>query len=67
MDNRTWIASSLPLVMHGDFLGDIPTVQQTFEQGAASLRAADREGMIALALAAHIGDATIQSSTVGTV
>jgi hypothetical protein len=45
----------LAAVRHGEILGDKPTVQQIYEEGAASVSEADRDGMITLALAAHLG------------
>jgi hypothetical protein len=38
-----------------NIVSDIPTVQQLYEKGAASVLEADRDGMIALALATHFG------------
>jgi hypothetical protein len=49
----------LAAARHGDILGDIPTVPQLYEQGAASVQEADRDRMIALALATHVGRDTI--------
>jgi hypothetical protein len=45
----------LAAARHGDILGDIPTIQKIYEVGAASIKEADREGMVGLALAAHMG------------
>jgi hypothetical protein len=45
----------LSAARHGDILGDIPSIRQLYEQGSASVAEADRDGMIALALAAYVG------------
>jgi hypothetical protein len=42
-----------------DILGDIPTIQQIYEEGIASVGEADRDGMVGLAMAAHMGRDTI--------
>jgi hypothetical protein len=53
----------LAAALRGNILGDVPTVQQLYEEGVASVREADRDGMIALALVAHVGRDTILEST----
>jgi hypothetical protein len=45
----------LAAVRHGEILGDKPTVQEIYEEGAASVSEADRDGIITLALAAYLG------------
>jgi hypothetical protein len=49
----------LAAARRGDILGDIPTIQQLYEGGTASVSEADRDGMIALTLAAHVGRGSI--------
>jgi hypothetical protein len=49
----------LAAARHGDILGDIPTIQHLYEEGTASVSEADRDGMVALTLAAHVGRGSI--------